>query len=122
MDLITLYCPVPSIIPVGGALGRPNFLITRLWVTYRDSTGSDSNLTSVTASLIRMNLADGGITTIATFSSDAFPDTGDALNSVGFTHGWDLGGSTYYIRVDLKRNTTSDTVILYAVALELRRP
>jgi hypothetical protein len=107
-DLITLYCAVHD---------RPNF-VNRLWVTYRNSAGSSTALTYVSASLIRMDIANGSITTIVTFNSTQFVDTGDTVNYVGFpAYTFDANRYYYYVRVDLKRNTSSDLVIFYGVAL-----
>jgi len=107
-DLITLYCPVHN---------QPNF-VNRLWVTYRNSTGSSSALSYISASLIRMDISNGSITTIVTFNSKQFADTGDTVNYVGFP-GYTFDGTRYYyyVRIDLKRNTPSDLVIFYGVAL-----
>lgn len=104
---ITLYCPV-----IVNKNGTNPTLISFL---YQDSVADANN--NVTVALWRMSNSTGGITQIATQSSSFF-GTGTHEISESFTHTMDFVSNTYFVRVDIKRNSTTNTEIFYRVLLQ----
>ena len=108
LDRITLICPItPS------DASNTNW---RLLLTYRDSTGTDTAAV-VRAQLFEMNTATGVATVLATVTSDSSSET--TLNTVSrnLNHSFDFFDNAYWVRIELDRATTNQTVMAYSVAL-----
>jgi hypothetical protein len=112
VDLIILTCPIPRF-----TSGTTNW---SLRLTYRDSTGTRPAVAFVRARLYRMpfgsatpgtplataNSNSSSITTLNTVDSALFPQT------------FDFDTYIYWVRVDLNRAATNQTVIFHSVWLE----
>ena len=105
-SLVSLYCPIPSNIT---APSNVELLFS----------STENNVdTYVTASYIKMHKTSGGITTIATARSQDATNNGTVqLRTQSFTDTYDASNYTYYVRVDLKRRNTSQSVAFYKVTL-----
>ena len=111
VDLIVLTCPV-----------TPFTTAAQFWavrITYRDSTGTNAQA-SVRAHLYRMAIGAATPVLMATADSNISDATG--TNTVGtgqITHTFDFDANTYWIKVELDRTTTDQTVIVHSIRLDL---
>ena len=105
---ITAYCPVDL----------NSDWPEHVYITYQDSTGTSTS-SSVAVQLIQMNLMNGSITSFDTTSSNSFAaTTGSAVqHESNFSNSPGTGQFAYYIRVDLVKAVSTDTVIFYGVLL-----
>jgi hypothetical protein len=111
VDLIVLTCPIFRFTPPGGSPGW----ILRL--TYQDSTGTITSA-FVRARLFRMQLETATPAVRGTATSNSSPVM--ALNSVDssvFADAFDFNTYVYWVRVELQRGATNQTVILHSVDL-----
>jgi hypothetical protein len=109
VDLIVLTCPVPRF-DAGSATDWGLGLI------YQDSTGTGVSA-FVLARLYRMQIGAASPQLLATASSNSSP--APTLNDVDtiFSHTFNFATHTYWVRVELQRATTNQTVIFHSVAL-----
>jgi len=74
--------------------------------------------TYVKASYVKMNKGTGAITTVSTASSNSGTNNGTVQYvETTFSDTYDLSNYLYYVRVDLKARTTSQTVIFFQVTV-----
>ena len=111
VDLVVLTCPVSRF--------PQTHTDWDLQLTYRDSTGTNAQA-FVRARLYRMRRGQTTPDLLATVSSNSSPITSNnQLGSGPFGHTFDFdGGYAYWVRVELERATTNQTVIFYSIALE----
>jgi len=110
LGAITLNCPVTRFAPT---------LTTgwRLQLTYRDSTGTGEGA-FVRWRLYRMQTGTFAPALIVEANSNTFATTGNNFVATpAFTHSFDFISFNYWLRVDLDRSTTNQTVIFHSVAL-----
>jgi hypothetical protein len=108
-DLIVLTCPFTRFDP-------PQNDWT-LSLTYRDSTGSNT-AAFVRAQLYRMPIGGANPVLITTVNSNSSTDTVVSnARSPNFTHAFNFLSNVYWVRVELRRTTTNQIVILHSVAL-----
>jgi hypothetical protein len=109
VDLIVLTCPIP----------RFSSMVT-IWnhiMEYQDSTGQGTSA-FVRTRLFRLPFNSTTPILMATANSNELNATGfNFMASNEFTHPFDFDLATYWIRVDMDRSSTSETVILYSVRL-----
>jgi hypothetical protein len=110
VGLIVLICPVFRF--------SPGFLTEWfLRLTYQDSTGAGTSA-FVQARLFRMTLETATPGVLATANSNSLSDpTVSTVTSPNFVHTFDFDANVYWVRVELDRATTSQTVIFHSVAL-----
>jgi hypothetical protein len=92
-----LYCSMP-ILPFTPGL---------IDISYVDQ-GTDAN-NHVTAQWIEMDYVSGAITSVATADSHngQHGDLVHHISGVKFTHPYDPNSKSYYIRIDIRRTTTT---------------
>jgi Chaperone of endosialidase len=108
VDRITLICPItPS--------DASNTNWTML-LTYRDTTGTNT-AAFVRAQLFEMNRATGIATGLTSVTSNSSSET--TLNTVSrdFNQSFDFFDNAYWVRIELDRAATNQTVIAYSVAV-----
>jgi hypothetical protein len=111
VDLIVLACPV-----------TPFSTASHFWsmgFTYRDSTGTNTQ-GSVRARLFRMAIGTASPTLMAEANSNS--SNVMSLNTVEsgqFDHTFDFEANSYWVRVELNRATTGQTVIIHSIRLDL---
>jgi hypothetical protein len=109
LDLIALTCTVPP-----NNSGSPDWT---LQLTYQDSTGAASTA-FVRARLYRMSLGGATPVVLATANSNASAVTTlHTVTSPIFTHNFDFGANTYWVRVEMDRASTNQTVVFHSAAL-----
>jgi hypothetical protein len=109
VDLIILNCPVTRF-----EIELHNWIVK---LTYRDSTGTGA-AASVRAQLYRMPIGGVNPVPLAEVNSNSSAITGNSnVNSANFQHTFDFATQNYWIRVELDRSTTGQTVIFHSVAL-----
>ena len=108
VDLVVLTCPIPRF-----DSGAPDW---GLALIYQDSTGT-AVAAFVRARLYRMAIGTATPQLLATASSNSSSTT--TLNDVDtiFSHTFNFATHTYWVRVDLERALTNQTVIFHSVAL-----
>lgn len=108
VDLIVLTCPIPRFDKVSVHWG--------LLLTYQDSTGTAAPA-FVRARLYRLPIGTATPILVNTVSSNSSPAT--ALNNVDtlFPYTFNFGTNIYWVRVELERALTNQTVIFHSVAL-----
>ncbi len=107
---IVLYCPVSS---------KLAFTPSILALVYYDDTSVPGN--HVTAQLIKMDMGNGLITSVATVDSDRAPVSGNGkANYVvsEFKDTYDPVNFAYYIRIDIFRTFPTANETAYGVALQ----
>jgi hypothetical protein len=106
VGLITLYCNIPMAITPPKALE----------LTYSDDDPGTN--TFVSAAYIKMHKSSGGITTVATASSNNGIQDG-TVHSVetSFSDTYDLIHYLYYVRVDIDRSRLSNIAVFYGVTV-----
>ena len=88
-------------------------------MTYRDSTGT-ATTAHVRARLYRMPVGKTNTNVLAELDSDGFGDTGTVLHqTAAFSHSFDFGGNSYWVRLELDCSSTSQVVIIHSVAVVL---
>jgi len=95
---IILYCTAPPL----------SFTPSSVSLTYQDESGTSSN--HVTVQWIELDFATGSLTSVATVDSITNgTTTGAGVKSWGtsFTHTYAPTTKAYYMRVDIKRSTTT---------------
>ena len=109
-NLIVLNCPIPWF----------DSGITTSWnlvMTYRDSTGANP-AASVRARLYRIQSGSAQSELLAAVNSNSFAATSTvASSSPDFTHTFDFNSYIYWVRVELNRSQTDQTVIIYSLQL-----
>jgi hypothetical protein len=111
-NTVTAFAAVPPNTEVAA-----NILPNVLEVAYEDSQPSQS-ATRVVVQFIRKARFSGTITTVQTFNSSLFSDSGThVVNDVGFSHSLNFSANIYYFRADLVRGSSSETAVLHHVAL-----
>lgn len=86
-------------------------------VGYKDPDGKTLN-NGVTARLIKISRATGGISTVATFNSNASPVTVRGEGYVLFEHAFDYHNNAYMVQLDLYRtDATLPSPVVYSVRL-----
>lgn len=84
---------------------------------YQDSTGQGTSA-FVRTRLYRLPFGSTTPILMATANSNERMANGfNFMASNEFTHEFDFDAATYWIRVDMDRSSTSETVILYSVRL-----
>jgi hypothetical protein len=108
VDLIVLTCPIPQFDKVSADWG--------LLLTYQDSTGT-APAAFVRARLYRLPIGTATPILVNTASSNSSPVK--VLNNVDtiFPHTFNFGTNIYWVRVELERALTNQTVIFHSVAL-----
>jgi hypothetical protein len=113
VDLIVLTCPVYPF-----EQGGTNW---SLLLTYRDSTGNTAAQAFVRAQLYSMLFSGtpgAAPTLLATVSSNSSPATGaNSVFSAPFSYTFTFTSNVYWVRVELERATTGQTVIFNSIAL-----
>jgi hypothetical protein len=87
-----------------------------LMLDYEDSTGAGEGA-MVRGRLYKMALGGGDPEPVATKNSNSEPIVTRNLMAQPFEHTFDFDTYVYWVRVELDRNTTNQTVILHAVSL-----
>ena len=106
VGLITLYCNIPM------AITPPK----TLELAYSDNDPEIN--TFVSASYIKMHKSSGGITPIATTSSNnGVQDGAVRLVATTFSDTYDLTHYLYYVRVDIDRSQVSNVAVFYGVSV-----
>jgi hypothetical protein len=113
IDPVVLICGVS---PNTGA-PAPNAFI----MTYLDATGTTTTA-SVQAHLIRVNRTTGGRSVITSLNSNNNSDTGVTIASTFFTHTLKFESFYYYVRIEMDRNATTQTIRAIGVALDKKDP
>jgi hypothetical protein len=109
VDPIVLSCPVA---PFDGGTGIWNLIIT-----YQDSTGKN-DAAFARAQLYRMQIGSATPVLMATANSNSAPATTvNTVASPNFTHPFSFNNNIYWVRVQLHRSSTSQSVILHSVIL-----
>jgi hypothetical protein len=109
LDLIALTCTVLPFAP-----GSTDWT---LQLTYQDSTGAASTA-FVRARLYRMPLAGATPVLLATANSNASTATTlHTVSSAVFPYSFDFDTNTYWVRVDMDRAATNQTVVFHSAAL-----
>jgi hypothetical protein len=109
LDPIVLTCAVLPFVP--------NSTDWTLQLTYQDSTGAGSTA-FVRARLFQMGLQSATPVPLATAISNASTATTlHTVNSAVFPHSFDFNANTYWIRVEMDRAATNQTVVFHSAAL-----
>jgi hypothetical protein len=111
VGMIVLTCPITQF--------TTDITSWNLFLTYRDSTGAGPSA-FVQAQLYRMPFHGGApvLMTTANSNSSASTAVGYVASPV-FAHPFDFSAYSYWVRVELKRSSTSETVIFRSLMLEL---
>jgi len=89
-----------------------------LKLTYQDSTGTGTTA-FVRARLYRMAIGSVTPVLLATVSSNSSASTDvNTASSSELAHTFDFEVNTYWVRVELKRKSSSETVILHSIVLD----
>lgn len=123
-NVTPMYDYVPAVpAPPGGLFGTPAYWASTInWnalvVGYKDPDGVGTKA-QVTAALRKVSRATLAESTIATFSSNAFANTGNIENVKTFTpQAFDFQANEYYVEINLYRtDTTVVTPVAYSVRL-----
>jgi hypothetical protein len=102
------------ICPVAGYSG---FTASAMGVTYRDDTGQWTSTDEVQALLYRVPRASTSHLIISQLFSSSFSETTTTYHEDTFTHTFDFENYYYYVRVAIKRTSSSQTVAFYGVML-----
>ena len=114
--LITLYCPITFPTVVGAVAGHGPKLFSILRVTYADSDGRGT-VANITAQLITLTHDTGSLTNIGdALDSNKFGPTSGSSMAVSVNHTAN-GFDYFYVRVDLNRSDTSESVTLFGVGI-----
>ena len=107
---LILFCPVPRF-----NNGTTDW---NLRLLYQDTTGT-SNAAYVRAYIYRMAIGTTTPVILAVANSDASGNASlNTISSAQFTHTFDFEANMYWVRIDLARTLTSQTVIAYSVVLD----
>jgi hypothetical protein len=110
VDLITLNCPVTKF--------ETPLSSFNIGVTYRDSTGIGTSA-FIRARLFRLDNASITPVLVGQFNSNDFGVTGSTHRlSPEFIHPFEFSTNNYWIRVEIDRSSTSQTVIFHSVLLD----
>jgi hypothetical protein len=111
VGLIELTCPITTF--------TTDTTSWNLFLGYRDSTGAGATA-FVRARLYAMPLTGGPPVLLATANSNSSTSTAAGyVTSPVFAHTFDFGVNSYWVRVELARAATSQTVIFRSLLLEL---
>jgi hypothetical protein len=111
VDLIELTCPITQF--------TTDTTSWNLFLGYRDSTGTGASA-FVRARLYSMPLAGGPPVLLATATSNSSASTvAGYVPSLVFGHTFNFSSNSYWVRVELVRSATSQTVIFRSLLLEL---
>ena len=115
--LVTLYCPIQPQFLLAACFSGNVPLNNLLYLTYTDADGTGTD-TSVTAQVIRLSVANGGLSTVTSaLSSNSSSVTTPNKVTLSFAGTFDPTNFYYYVRVDLNRSTTSHIATFYGVGL-----
>jgi hypothetical protein len=114
--LITLYCPIPFPTLIGSVRGGGYYRISSLSMTYADSDGRGT-VANIRAQLVKLSHGTGSLTNIGNaLDSNSSPWTVPTTMTGSLSHAAS-GFDYYYVRVDLDRSETSESVTLFGVEL-----
>jgi hypothetical protein len=111
VDLIVLTCPITQF--------TTDTTSWNLFLGYRDSTGTGASA-FVRARLYAMPIAGGPPVLLTTANSNSSASTAAGyVPSPVFAHTFNFSSNSYWVRVELARSSTSQTVIFRSLLLEL---
>ena len=111
--------PIPIVVRcnVLNPLDKGNPVWNSMYVGYQDPDGTGLKY-EVFVRLKRLSRTTGGVSTIATFSSDSINNSARSEGLVTFSHNFDFVKNEYFVEIAIARTDTLANPVVYMVRLE----